>query len=145
MDDDRRRPGCRRHPFHPAPQTGSPRLPRPIQRWIPRRSATPPPPPPLGSHRPSDPNRSARGVSPRWSAPFIRGAVPSVQPRAGRDPHPLPSTAAAAAIAAVVGMLAAGLFEYNFGDSEFLMLFLVLVTLPFAEARHTDGPATART
>ena len=29
-------------------------------------------------------------------------------------------------------MLAAGLFEYNFGDSEFLMLFLVLVTLPFA-------------
>jgi len=29
-------------------------------------------------------------------------------------------------------MLAAGLFEYNFGDSEFLMLFLVLITLPFA-------------
>ena len=29
-------------------------------------------------------------------------------------------------------MLAAGLFEYNFGDSEFLMLFLVLVTLPYA-------------
>ena len=26
-------------------------------------------------------------------------------------------------------MLTAGLFEYNFGDSEFLMLFLVLVTL----------------
>jgi len=24
------------------------------------------------------------------------------------------------------------MFEYNFGDSEFLMLFLVLVTLPFA-------------
>ena len=29
-------------------------------------------------------------------------------------------------------MLAAGMFEYNFGDSEFLMLFLVLVTLPYA-------------
>jgi len=42
-----------------------------------------------------------------------------------------------AAIAAVVGMLAAGLFEYNFGDSEFLMLFLVLVTLPYA-AERTD-------
>ena len=39
---------------------------------------------------------------------------------------------AATALAAVVAMLAAGLFEYNFGDSEFLMLFLVLVTLPFA-------------
>ena len=39
---------------------------------------------------------------------------------------------AATALAAVVSMLAAGMFEYNFGDSEFLMLFLVLVTLPFA-------------
>ena len=41
-------------------------------------------------------------------------------------------------------MLAAGLFEYNFGDSEFLMLFLVLVTLPFAAARSTDDAAAAR-
>lgn len=38
----------------------------------------------------------------------------------------------AAGLAATAAMLAAGLFEYNFGDSEFLMLFLVLVTLPFA-------------
>ena len=44
---------------------------------------------------------------------------------------------AATALAAVVAMLAAGMFEYNFGDSEFLMLFLVLVTLPFAAARAT--------
>jgi O-antigen ligase len=42
---------------------------------------------------------------------------------------------AATALAAAVSMLAAGMFEYNFGDSEFLMLFLVLVTLPFAAAR----------
>jgi O-antigen ligase len=42
---------------------------------------------------------------------------------------------AAAALAAVAAMLSAGLFEYNFGDSEFLMLLLVLVTLPFAAAR----------
>jgi O-antigen ligase len=40
-----------------------------------------------------------------------------------------------AALAAVAAMLAAGMFEYNFGDSEFLMLFLVIVTLPFAAAR----------
>jgi O-antigen ligase len=39
---------------------------------------------------------------------------------------------AATGLAAVVSMLAAGMFEYNFGDSEFLMLFLILVTLPFA-------------
>jgi O-antigen ligase len=45
----------------------------------------------------------------------------------------------AAALAAIVGMLAAGMFEYNFGDSEFLMFFLILVTLPFA----ADRPAPA--
>ena len=49
-------------------------------------------------------------------------------------------TLAAVAIATVVGMLAAGLFEYNFGDSEFLMLFLVLVTLPFSSTRHRTDP-----
>jgi O-antigen ligase len=42
---------------------------------------------------------------------------------------------AASALAAVTAMLAAGLFEHNFGDSEFLMLFLILVTLPFAAER----------
>jgi O-antigen ligase len=40
-----------------------------------------------------------------------------------------------AALAGVVAMLAAGMFEYNFGDSEFLMLFLLLVTLPYAADR----------
>jgi O-antigen ligase len=45
---------------------------------------------------------------------------------------------AAGALAAVAAMFAAGFFEYNFGDSEFLMMFLVLVTLPFA-ARRGDG------
>ena len=40
-----------------------------------------------------------------------------------------------AALASVVAMLAAGMFEYNFGDSEFLMLFLLLVTLPYAADR----------
>jgi len=44
---------------------------------------------------------------------------------------------AAAALAAMAAMLAAGMFEYNFGDSEFLMLLLLLVTLPFAAARSS--------
>jgi O-antigen ligase len=44
---------------------------------------------------------------------------------------------ATAGLASVVAMLAAGMFEYNFGDSEFLMLFLVLVTLPYAAERST--------
>lgn len=42
---------------------------------------------------------------------------------------------AGAGLAAIVAMLVAGLFEYNFGDSEFLMLFLGLITLPWAAAR----------
>lgn len=50
---------------------------------------------------------------------------------------------AATGLAALAATLAAGLFEYNFGDSEFLMLFLVLVTLPFAAAR-ADGAAADR-
>jgi len=50
---------------------------------------------------------------------------------------------AATGLAAVVAMLSAGLFEYNFGDSEFLMTFLVLVTLPFAAARDTSPDRAA--
>ena len=42
---------------------------------------------------------------------------------------------AAGGLAAMAAMLAAGMFEYNFGDSEFLMLLLILVTLPSAAAR----------
>ena len=51
-----------------------------------------------------------------------------------RKASSLPSLAGVG-IACVVAMLAAGMFEYNFGDSEFLMLFLVLVTLPYAAER----------
>jgi O-antigen ligase len=49
---------------------------------------------------------------------------------------------AAGALAAIAAMLSAGMFEYNFGDSEFLMLFLVIVTLPFA-AERSDPHAVA--
>ena len=51
-----------------------------------------------------------------------------------------------AALASVVAMLAAGMFEYNFGDSEFLMLFLLLITLPYAGDRvpATTAPAVSR-
>jgi O-antigen ligase len=46
-----------------------------------------------------------------------------------------------AGIAIVAAMFAAGMFEYNFGDSEFLMLFLLLVTLPYAALRNGEPPA----
>ncbi len=59
-----------------------------------------------------------------------------------RKTSPLPSLATAG-FACVVAMIAAGMFEYNFGDSEFLMLFLVLVTLPYA-AERVPAPAAER-
>ena len=62
---------------------------------------------------------------------FVVAAVRDLFRRLGDDDvRPL----AAAGLAGVAGMLTGGLFEYNFGDSEFLMLFLVLVTLPHAAA-----------
>jgi O-antigen ligase len=56
-----------------------------------------------------------------------------------RGRHP---AVAATGLAAMIAMLTAGLLEYNFGDSEFLMLFLALITLPAAAAQH-DAPALA--
>jgi hypothetical protein len=42
-------------------------------------------------------------------------------------------------ISALIAMVAAGMLEYNFGDSEFLMLFLGLITLPYAAARSESS------
>jgi O-antigen ligase len=39
---------------------------------------------------------------------------------------------AASGLGVLVALLTAGFFEYNFGDSEVLMLFLILITLPAA-------------
>jgi O-antigen ligase len=63
---------------------------------------------------------------------FVVSLIVSLIPRL-REPQT--RFLAASALAAVTAMLAAGLFEHNFGDSEFLMLFLILVTLPFAAER----------
>ncbi|HUF23000.1 MAG TPA: O-antigen ligase family protein [Vicinamibacterales bacterium] len=54
---------------------------------------------------------------------------------------------AAAGLAALAAMVTAGLFEYNFGDSEFLVLLLALITLPFAGSatlRSDSTPAASR-
>ena len=55
-----------------------------------------------------------------------------------RSPH---KTLAAAGLGGMAAMLAAGLTEYNFGDSEFLMLLLVTITLPFAANRDEGLPS----
>jgi O-antigen ligase len=44
-----------------------------------------------------------------------------------------------AALASLVAMIMAGMFEYNFGDSEFLMLFLLLIVLPYAVDREASS------
>jgi O-antigen ligase len=49
----------------------------------------------------------------------------------------------AAALAAMTAALAAGIFEYNFGDSEFLMMLLLIITLPFAALRPSRLDAHA--
>ncbi len=48
---------------------------------------------------------------------------------------------AAAGLAALLAFLTAGFFEYNFGDSEVIVLFLYLITVPFvSERKDTPWP-----
>ena len=71
---------------------------------------------------------------------FVAAAVAGLA-RSFRRPATRPL--AAAGLAAVAAMLAAGMFEYNFGDSEFLMLLLVLITLPAAAERGAPAEPAA--
>jgi len=48
---------------------------------------------------------------------------------------------AVAALGALVAILVGGLFEYNLGDSEVLMLGLLLTSLPFALRRERTAAA----
>jgi len=50
-----------------------------------------------------------------------------------KDPTLLPFTVAA--LATLFALFTAGLFEYNFADSEITMLFLYMITIPFSLAR----------
>jgi len=65
-----------------------------------------------------------------WLA-FIAWAFFSLIPLLkNRDPSVFPYAAAAGA--AVLALVTAGFFEYNFADSEITVLFLYLITVPFA-------------
>jgi O-antigen ligase len=68
---------------------------------------------------------------------FVASALFGLFKLLGRTRH---RVLVAAALGVFVAMLTAGMFEYNFGDSEFLMLFLVLITLPFAANRDGGLP-----
>jgi O-antigen ligase len=70
-----------------------------------------------------------------WIVFVVQAAAGLWRLRRHRAARPL----ALAGLGGLTAMLIAGLTEYNFGDSEFLMLLLVMLTLPFAAAR--DGRA----
>jgi len=72
-----------------------------------------------------------------WVATAFLAALREAQRAAvsGRGP----GWAAAGALAALAAVFVAGLFEYNLGDSEVLMLVLLLTALPFAR----DGARAA--
>jgi len=53
------------------------------------------------------------------------------------------SAPAAGALAALAAFIAAGFFEYNFGDSEVSTLLLFIITIPFALERLKNGEAAA--
>lgn len=65
-----------------------------------------------------------------WAAFLAFALLALVKQLKNKDPSQRPYSAAA--LAALLGMVVAGLFEYNFGDSEVVTLFLYLLTLPFA-------------
>jgi O-antigen ligase len=69
---------------------------------------------------------------------FVVTAIAGLIKLLRRPRHVAP---AAAGLGAMFAMLAAGMSEYNFGDSEFLMLLLVLITLPFAAQRDGGLPS----
>jgi len=51
--------------------------------------------------------------------------------RGARSPDPLTKWSSVSGLTVLVAFVFAGLFEYNFGDSEVLMLFLFLVSIPY--------------
>jgi hypothetical protein len=51
--------------------------------------------------------------------------------------------AAGAAFALLCATMVAGLFEYNFGDSEILMLLLVVSAAPYALRRQREDAEAA--
>jgi O-antigen ligase len=71
---------------------------------------------------------------------FVIVAARDLWRLARRSPKP---ALAAAGLAAVIAMVTAGLFEHNFGDTEVLVMFLGLISLPFAAANGEAGESNA--
>ncbi|MFQ5722160.1 MAG: O-antigen ligase family protein, partial [Candidatus Aminicenantales bacterium] len=68
-----------------------------------------------------------------WLAFIIWSFISLLKLAKNKDPSLLPL--AAAGVAVLLGLWAAGLFEYNFADSEITTLFLYIITIPFTLAQ----------
>ena len=60
-----------------------------------------------------------------------------------RSPNPAVKWLAVGCLSVLGGFIIAGLFEYNFGDSEVLMLFLFLVSMSYGLVELETDPAAA--
>jgi O-antigen ligase len=63
--------------------------------------------------------------------------------REWRRPQSALRWAAGAALAGITAMMVAGLFEYNFGDSEVLLFILAVAALPYALRRERQSTIAA--
>jgi len=68
-----------------------------------------------------------------WLTFMVWAFISLIKLLRNKDPTLLPFTIAA--LAALLALFTAGLFEYNFADSEITMLFLYMITIPFSLAR----------
>lgn len=68
-----------------------------------------------------------------WLAFMIWAFISLIKLLKNKDPTLYPLTVAA--LGALFALFIAGLFEYNFADSEITMLFLYMITIPFSLAR----------
>ena len=68
-----------------------------------------------------------------WLAFMVWTFISLLKLLKNKDPTLRPFTVAG--LAALLGLATAGLFEYNFADSEITALFLYMITIPFSLAR----------
>ncbi len=68
-----------------------------------------------------------------WLTFMVWAFISLIKLLKNKDPTLYPLTVAA--LAALLALFTAGLFEYNFADSEITMLFLYMITIPFSMAR----------
>jgi len=70
-----------------------------------------------------------------WMAIVLADAWREVRSLLREKPARGPAWVAVGALAGLLALMAAGLFEYNFGDSEVLMFLLLVTALPYALRR----------